>query len=70
MSTVASLHAARPKSLFVRASALAFGLLIALAWAATAFVGTLLTPLSRRLGRKLATLAAKSPQTEAQGPPA
>ena len=36
-------------------------LLIALAWAATAVVGTLLTPLSRKLGRKLATLAARTP---------
>jgi hypothetical protein len=34
---------------------------VALAWVAIAFVGTLLTPLSRKLGRKLATLAARTP---------
>ncbi len=43
---------------------------IALAWAVIVFVGTLLTPLSRRLGRKLASLAASTPQPEAPGPPA
>lgn len=45
-------------------------LLIALAWVAIAFVGTLLTPLSRKLGRKLATLAARTPQPEAPDPAA
>ncbi len=43
---------------------------IALAWAVIVFVGTLLTPLSRRLGRKLASLAASTPQPEAPGPSA
>ncbi len=43
---------------------------VALAWVAIAFVGTLLTPLSRKLGRKLATLAARTPQPEAPGPAA
>ena len=43
---------------------------VALAWAAIALVGTLLTPLSRKLGRKLAALTAKTPQPEASGPSA
>jgi len=43
---------------------------VALAWVVIAFVGTLLTPLSRKLGRKLATLAARTPQPEAPGPAA
>lgn len=43
---------------------------VALAWVAIAFVGMLLTPLSRKLGRKLATLAARTPQPEAPGPAA
>lgn len=45
-------------------------LLIALAWVAIAFVGTLLTPLSRKLGRKLATLTARTPPPEAPDPAA
>ncbi len=43
---------------------------VALAWAVIAVLGTLLTPLSRKLGRKLATLAARTPQPEAPGPSA
>lgn len=42
---------------------------VALAWAAIAFVGTLLTPLSRRLGRKLANLFTPAAQPDA-GPSA
>lgn len=43
---------------------------IALAWAVIAVVGTLLTPLSRKLGRKLATRFAPVPQADAPGPSA
>ncbi len=43
---------------------------IALAWAAIAFVGALLTPLSRKLGRKLAAALQKAPQPDAPSPSA
>ncbi|HEY5640983.1 MAG TPA: hypothetical protein VIW01_13135 [Dehalococcoidia bacterium] len=43
---------------------------IALAWAVIAFVGTLLTPLSRRLGRKVAAALQKAPQPDAPSPSA
>jgi hypothetical protein len=43
---------------------------IALAWAVIAVVGTLLTPLSRKLGRNLADRFAPAPQPEAPGPSA
>ncbi len=42
---------------------------IALAWAAIAFIGTLLTPLSRKLGRNLASRFTPAPQPDA-GPSA
>ncbi len=43
---------------------------VALAWAAIAVIGTLLTPLSRKLGRKLANRFTPAPQPEASGPAA